>query len=303
MKKAIKIIFIYIFEKTGIDWIFKLKNIRSKDIYTKKINKSEQIRLLLHYQSLKRQENENLPDFNNIIFRNFSQNGEDGILLYIFALIGFESRRSIEIGCGDGIESNTANLIIHHGFEGLLIDGDEQNIRYGKAFYRYCRDTSVYPPKLIKAWVNAENVNELFRENEVEGEIDVLSIDVDGMDYWIWDAIDCVSPRVIVAECNNLWAADESKTIPYNAAFVSDAPEYYAGASLAALTKLAKKKDYRLIGANRYGFNAFFLRNDIDKESKYLPEKTPAQCLDNPYSRYARRVKKEKIINRPWIEI
>ncbi len=303
MKHLLKTLLIYIFEKTGIDYIYKLKQVRSKDIYTKKINKAEQVQLVIDYQELRRRANPVFLDFKEIEFRNFSQNGEDGILLYIFASIGFKNRKSIELGCGDGVESNTANLIIHHGFEGLLIDGDELNIRYGKTFYKYCKDTYVHPPKLVKAWVNVENINSLIKDNGFEGEIDLFSIDIDGMDYWVWEAVEVISPRVIIAECNNLWRADESKTIPYQADFVSDAPEYYAGASLAALNKLAKARNYRLIGANRYGFNVFFLRNDIDRERHYFPEVSPEICLDNPYSHHARTIKKTQILDRNWIDI
>ena len=131
----------------------------------------------------------------------------------------------------------------------------------------------------------------------------MLSIDIDGMDYWVWKAIEAISPRVVVAECNNLWEPEAAVTIPYDPNFVSDAPEYYAGASLAALNKLAREKGYRLIGANRYGFNAFFLRNDIDEAQKYFPEVTPAECQTHPYCVYARTVKKEKIAHRKWTNI
>jgi len=303
MKKLFKLFLILIFEKTGIDGVRFFKKIRSKGDLRGSIDRAAQINLLNIYQHQVADHQVYDPNFKNISFRNFSQNGEDGIILYIFASIGFTNRKVIEIGCGNGVECNSANLLIHHDFEGLLIDGDTLNIRYGKAFYRRHRDVRTWQPRLVRALVTAENVNSLIQQNDFQGAIDLLSIDIDGMDYWVWKAIEVVSPRVIVAECNNLWESEVAVTIPYDPNFVSDAPEYYAGASLAALNKLAQEKGYRLIGANRYGFNAFFLRNDIDEAQQHFPEMIPAECQTHPYCAYARTVKKEKITQRKWTEV
>ena len=88
------------------------------------LDRITQLRLMLEYQRMARQ-GEPLPTFADTQFRSFSQNGEDGILLYIFSLIGMTNRRALEICCGDGIECNATNLIVNHGFDGLLIDGNE----------------------------------------------------------------------------------------------------------------------------------------------------------------------------------
>jgi len=303
MKKLFKLILVFIFEKTGIDGIRFFKKIRSTGDFIGTISRVEQVKLLEIYRRQSADNQGEKLNFENISFRNFSQNGEDGIILYIFAAIGFTNRKVIEIGCGNGVECNSANLLIHHDFEGLLIDADPMNIRYGKAYYRRHRDVRTWQPQLVDSLVTAENINNLIKQNDFQGAIDLLSIDIDGMDYWVWKAIETVSPRVVVAECNNLWEPEAVVTIPYDPNFVSDAPEYYAGASLAALNKLAREKGYRLIGANRYGFNAFFLRNDIDRAQKYFPEVTPAACQTHPYCVYARTVKKEKIAQREWTNI
>lgn len=303
MKKLFKLFLIFIFEKTGIDWMYALKKMRTSGDFLGRIHRAEQIQLMQTYRQLSIDNQGNAPNFSNISFRNHAQNGEDGILLYIFSVIGFGNRKCVEIGCGNGIECNTANLLIYHGFEGLLIDGDTLNIRYGKAFYGRNKDTRTWQPRLVCALVNAENVNDLIGQHGFEGEIDLLSIDIDGMDYWVWKAIDSVSPRVLVLECNNLWESDIAKTIPYDPNFVSDAPEYYAGASLAAMNTLARDKGYRLIGANKYGFNAFFLRNDIDARQQFFPEVSPIDCQQHSYCKYAQTIKKEKIINRDWTDI
>lgn len=242
--------------------------------------------------------------FREIEFRAYSQNSEDGILLYIFGLIGFESRRCVEICAGDGIECNTANLIINHGWNGLLFDGDPLRIKRGRAFYRSCRDTFAWPPKLVQAWVTAENVNELIESHGFAGEIDLLSIDVDGMDYWIWRAIDVVRPRVVVIECCLHWGPERSVTVPYDPRFRAQYGPYgadYAGASVAAMVKLARAKGYRLIGCEKYGVNAFFLRSDLAQE--LLPEVSPAECLLHPYAQFAMQYRHPKVAAKEWVEV
>ncbi|MFI5458329.1 MAG: hypothetical protein ACHRXM_23105, partial [Isosphaerales bacterium] len=92
------------------------------------------------------------PGFQDVEFRAFSQNGEDGILLYIFSLIGMGGRRCVEICAGDGIECNTANLIVNHGWTGLMFDGNAQLIERGRAFYSRHGDTRSLPPRLVNAW-------------------------------------------------------------------------------------------------------------------------------------------------------
>lgn len=214
-------------------------------------------------------------------FRSFSQNGEDGILLYLFSVIGTTNRRCVEICAGDGIESNTANLIINHGWTGLLVDGNQANIERGRQVYAELRDTFTRPPEFVHAWVTRENVNDLVGSHGFTGEIDLLSLDIDGNDYWIWQALDSIRPRVVVLEYNGVWRADRSVTIPYDPAFQLDFSRqpYYCGASLAAFVKLGREKGYRLVGSTRAAFNAFFVRNDLGTD--LLPEVAAATCL--PY--------------------
>ncbi len=242
--------------------------------------------------------------FREVEFRAYSQNSEDGILLYILGVIGFESRRSVEICAGDGIECNTANLIVNHGFEGLLFDGDSLRIKRGRAFYRNCRDTFSWPPKFVNAWVTAENVNALIQSEGFTGDIDVLSIDVDGMDYWIWRAIDVVRPRVVVVECCLHWGPERSVTVPYDPHFQAQYGPYgadYAGASMAAMVKLGRVKGYRLIGCEKYGFNAFFLRDDLAQE--IFPEINPAECFSHPLAEFGMQCRHPKVAAKEWVEV
>jgi hypothetical protein len=211
-------------------------------------------------------------------FRCFSQNDEDGVLLHIFSLIGTTNKKAVEICAGDCVECNTANLIINHGWMGLLFDGDEQNIARGERFYSRCRDTFFYPPYLVQAWITAENVNDLVANRGFSGDIDLLSLDLDGMDYWVWKALTCVRPRVVLLEFNARWGPHRSVTLPYQADFRPnwDRHPWCQGASLAAFVKLGRERGYRLVGTHRRGVNAVFLRSDIGVE--HFPEVTPVAC-------------------------
>ena len=156
-----------------------------------------------------------LPRFADVEFRAFSQNGEDGILLYLFSLIGTTSRTCVEICAGDGIQCNAANLILNHGWTALLVDGDAGKVKRGQDFYAAHPDTFSFPPQFVHAWIDRETVDALIAGQGFAGEIDLLSIDLDGVDYWIWDAIESVRPRVVVAETQCIWGASRSVTVPY----------------------------------------------------------------------------------------
>ncbi|HLP17309.1 MAG TPA: hypothetical protein VK470_13690 [Bacteroidota bacterium] len=243
--------------------------------------------------------------FDEVEFRNFSQNGEDGLLLYIFSLIKPTNKKVVEICAGDGIECNAANLIVHHGWNGLLFDGDKKNIERGNRFYARCRDTFSFPPKVVQAWITKDNVNALISDNGFKGEIDLLSLDLDGNDYWILDAINVVSPRVIILEYLDAMGPTEAVTIPYKADFVCDTSnqlgmEYY-GASLPAYAKLLKKRGYRLIGGLSMGLNAVFMRNDVG--IGVFEEADMAQMFRHERILQRMRTLREKLLERDWINV
>jgi hypothetical protein len=221
-----------------------------------------------------------LPELADTEFRCFSQNGEDGILLYIFAILGTTNKRVVEIAAGDGIECNSANLIINHGWYGLLFDADADNISRGKDFYSKCQDTFLAPPTLVTSWITVENVDGLIASHGFGGDIDLLSLDIDGMDYWVWKAIQCISPRVIILEFNPVWGPHRAVSVPYQPDFRIDYDRrpYYTGASLAAFAKLARERGYRLVGTQRLGFNALFVRSGVGED--LLPGISPAQCFE-----------------------
>lgn len=266
-------------------------------------SKVGQMRLMLEWNRML-QHRETLPSLNQAEFRAFSQNGEDGILLYIFSLIGVHSSTCVEICAGDGIQCNSANLILNHGWTGLLVDGNQDNVSKGVQFYSSHPDTFSFPPKFVHAWVDREGVNGLIQEHGYSGDIDLLSLDLDGVDYWIWDAIEIISPRVVVAETQCIWGADRSVTVPYRRDFSSPLVNgfgVYSGASLPAFVRLAKRKGYRLVGTQALGFNAFFIRDDLATE--VFPEVTVQSCLDRPFVRSAMRDLLPLVKDKEWIEV
>jgi hypothetical protein len=260
------------------------------------VDKGVQILLYLKYRELLHQRAP-LPPLDDVEFRSFSQNGEDGILLYLFSILGTTNKRCVEICAGDGLECNTANLIVNHGWSGLLFDGSAANVQQGREFYARCRDTLHFPPRMVHAWIDADNVNALVREHGFEGEIDLFSLDMDGIDYWVWQALDAVQPRVVVLEYNSAWGPDHAVTVPLRRDFVIDfnRQPLYHGASLAAFAKLGWQKGYRLVGCQRYGFNAFFVRKGIGDD--LLPEVSVASCMRLPQAR------PDSWGDRVWVEV
>ena len=255
----------------------KIKDLELKAKYSSEC-KIAQINLINSYQYLKKINK--LPDIKNVGFRNFSQFDEDGILLYIFSIIGAQNKTFIDIGSSDGINSNCANFAINHGWHGLFIDGNDKTINFGKKFYQQHPDTNLYPPKFICSFVQKENINQIIKKANFNREIDLLSIDIDGNDYWIWKALDCVSPMVVIIE-TNIEFGTQSIVVPYdkNHIYPGKHPQYI-GASVKAMIKLAHKKGYRLVATNLYGFNTIYIKKGIGE--KYLPEITYKDVLKHP---------------------
>jgi len=246
-----------------------------------------------------------LPKMIDTGFKVYSQFDEDGILLYIFSLIGFTNRRVIELCAGSGEECNTANLIINHACHGILFDGNEKNVASAKKFFANNKATWLFPPICKYAWITKDNVNHLIKEEDFSGEIDFLSLDIDGNDYWIWEAINIVSPRVFVCEAHNICPDDMAITIPYKEDFVYLAKdnfhEEFRSASPLAMINLSKKKGYRLIGAHKYGFNLFFMRDDTGME--FFPEVSIDDVTNTEYTKEAKRTRWPAVKNAPWVNV
>jgi len=242
---------------------------------------------------------------NDFGFRCFSQFEEDGLLLFVFAAIGFRSKKVVEISAGDGTECMATNLIINHGFEGLLFDADRRNVSRGQRFFSSCVDTALFPPRFCQSWITADNVNRLLEENAFVGDIDLLSLDIDGNDYWIWKAIEAIQPRVCIFEINPVVPSNLSLTIPYDPEFryCEDPPagDEFWGASLRAMKRLCDNKGYRLVGVHRFGFNVIFMRNDVGVG--VFPEANIEKIQDNAWVKYKQVHKWPLVKDYPWITV
>jgi hypothetical protein len=238
-------------------------------------------------------------------FRVYSQFEEDGIILYVLTMIGFKTRKIVEMCCGSSHECMATNLILNHGFDGYLFDGNSDNIRRAKEFFGSKQDCLLYPPVLREAWITVENVNDLLRQSGCAGEVDLFSLDMDGNDYWIWQAIDAINPRLLVVETHNLIPGDRSLTIEYQPDFHCwDKPEWeqdFRSVSLLAMLKLCKKRGYRMIGAHRHGFNVFFLRED--EGTRFFPEVSIQEVHDNHWTRMAQANRWPIVKDMPWKEV
>lgn len=189
-------------------------------------------------------------------FRLRSQNEEDGIILALLEAAGVCDRRFVEIGCGR-TGGNAALLAYECGWSGLMVDSNAPAIETVKR--RFHHNPGVVA---VAAEVSAANVNDLLATHGFTGDVDLFSLDIDSYDYWVLEALEACSPRVLVLEYNAAFGPDRALTVPRGQSLLG-APRWYRGASLAALERLARRKGYRLVACENSGVNAFFLRNDV----------------------------------------
>jgi hypothetical protein len=192
-------------------------------------------------------------------YKVFSQNGEDGIVAEIFRRIGTTNRHFVEFGASDGFENNTV-LLLRQGWGGFWIDGDPKAVARAKGHFR--PEIEGGRLTVARAFITAENIEDLFRQGRVPEEFDLLSIDIDRNDFYVWKKITHYRPRVVVVEYNALYPPTMSWVIPYDPEAMWDGSTR-SGASLKALVDLGKEKGYSLVGCNLTGVNAFFIRDDL----------------------------------------
>ena len=263
--------------------------------------------LALQFREMKR--SDSLPEtINDAGFQVFSASDEDGILLYLFSIFGTATRTFVDIGAA-GIEgSNTANLVVNHGWHGLHIDGSRSALAFAEQFYRSRTRSRPFPPATHTGFVDSENVNQLLEDYGYRGEIDLLSIDIDSTDYWVWQAINVVSPRVVIMEFQAA-LGEQSLTIPNTKTFDRSAhainsPPFevvYCGVSLAALVHLAHEKGYDFVGCDSLRVNAFFVRSDVNDGA--LAEADVKECMQHPRVRYLVEKYAEDLATYPWEQV
>jgi hypothetical protein len=206
----------------------------------------------------------------DVEFKIFSQNREDGIIQYLISHVPISNKIFIEFGVGDYRESNTRFLLLHNNWKGLVIDSEKKFVSRIRSYDFYWRNDLT----AIQAFITKNSINDLFKDHGFTGDIGLLSIDIDGNDYWVWDAITIIQPRIVICEYNNVFGKDLAITIPYNAEFNRTKAHYsnlYFGTSLRTLCLLAEKKGYIFAGSDSSGTNAFFIRNDV---AQNIPQRT-----------------------------
>jgi hypothetical protein len=231
-------------------------------------------------------------------FKVFSQFGDDGIIQYLIRALDVHPGRRIfvEFGVDDYSESNTRFLLLNDNWRGLIMDGGEENIRSVRQSDLHWR----HELTAVSAFIDRDNINALIRDNGFDGEIGLLSIDIDGNDYWVWEAINVVDPLVVVVEYNSIFGARQAITIPYDPAFRRSRAHFsnlYWGCSLKALCLLADAKGYVFVGCNGAGNNAYFVRRNkaqgfprlsVDEgfvESRFRESRDPGGRLSYLYGR------------------
>jgi hypothetical protein len=258
-------------------------------LYPEKINILEE-RLnslfLTQYREIAHPKLDQKTIFKNSEFKIYSKHGCDGILAYIYSKITPTNRKFVEIGVEDGRECNTANLSLNLGWQGLLVEANTEWAKSAELFYKEKLQDQSSNIKVACSFVTVENINQLLRDNNIVGEVDLLSIDIDGNDYWVWKAIDVINPRVLVLEYNSAFG-HRSVAIKYYQEHRFRPHEgsnpLYFGASLEALTKLSKDKGYILVACDTHGHDAFFVRKDVAKE-KFVELDAKNAFYPNPHN-------------------
>ena len=205
-----------------------------------------------------------ISDLRAVEFSVFSQWGEDGIIEWLVAQLQLPNHRFIEFGVESFVEANCRFLLQNRNWKGLVMDGSELNIQRLRASkLHWMHDLTAK-----SAFITAENINALIEEVGFAGPLGLLSIDIDGNDYWVWKAISVVDPAIVICEYNAILGDTRSIVVPYAPDFRRLEAHHsglYYGASIMALRELAAEKGYTCLGSNANGINAFFVRNDLAK--------------------------------------
>lgn len=215
-------------------------------------------------------------------FKVFSQWDEDGIIQYLVSHLPIQNKTFIEFGVEDYEESNTRFLLLNDHWQGMVLDACESDIHFIQTDRIYWE----FDLQAKCAWITRENIDSLLLGAGFSEDVGLLSIDIDGNEYWIWEAIQSIRPRIVIVEYNSLFGL-HPVSVPYKENFHKLSAHYsglYYGCSLAALYHLAKKKGYVLVGSNIWGHNAFFIRSDVASEFRGLePEEvyTPSKYRDS----------------------
>jgi hypothetical protein len=230
-------------------------------------------------------------------FRVFSQWNEDGIIQFLIKAVPIAQQKFVEFGVQTYRESNTRFLLRNNNWSGLVLDANPRYIDAIKADPNYWQ----HDLTAATAFITRENINELLSRHGMSGELGLLSIDIDGNDYWIWEAIEIVQPAIVIVEYNAHFGQKRAVTVPYDPAFDRRRAHFsciYYGASLAAVYGLGLKKGYGLIGCNSGGNNAFFVRDELLRATS-LRALSPSEAFMAGKFREARNAERQLALMSP----
>ena len=223
--------------------------------------------------SLKNKNLKKIKDLSAVEFQVYSQWGEDGIIDWLVSKFPKIPKNFLEIGTQDYKESNTRFLLINRNWDGFLIEADKtavKDIKSQRVFWKHRL-------KVKNEFITKNNINEIIKKFNVPKKLGLLSLDIDGVDYWVLNELSVLDPSIIICEYNSLFGKKKSVTVPYKNNYSRSEEHYsnlYYGASIKAFINLMKTKNYFLIGTNSAGNNAFFIkRNHWNKANKLIIEK------------------------------
>lgn len=223
--------------------------------------------------------------FANNEFSIFSQWGEDGIIQRLVESIDVAHRTFIEFGVEDFGESNCRFLMMNNNWRGFVVDGSAPSIAELKRADWYWK----FEIEAQCAMITRDNINDILIRSGFDHDLGVLSIDVDGIDFWLLEAINTFQPRILIVEYNSLFGGQRAISVPYDDGFArrkAHFSELYFGASLRAFEVLAGRKGYSLVGTTSVGLNAFFVRNDLLSDD--LQPKTSGELFRHSAFRQSR---------------
>jgi hypothetical protein len=206
------------------------------------------------------------PKLSDYEFKVFSQWGEDGIIQHLIHNIQIKNKTFIEFGVEDFFESNCRFLLQKDYWSGFVIDGSSRNISRLKKSYFYWKHSL----NAICSFITQENIDELLSNSGFERDIGILSVDIDGVDYFVLQKLSSWRPSILIVEYNALLGMNRAVSVPYSSTFVRSKMHYsnlYYGASLPAFVYLAKNMDMALVGVNSAHSNAFFVRRELLNEN------------------------------------
>jgi hypothetical protein len=208
-------------------------------------------------------------------FKGFSQNDEDGIIGEIFNRIGTVDKTFVEFGTGNGLENNTL-FLLKQDWCGLWLEGSTKD--HQQQTNTFIKEITNSQLRCVNSFLTTDNINSVIESAGFRGEIDLLSIDVDGNDYHLWKSISVVQPRVVVIEYNAYIPPPIRWITLYKQDYVWDGKSTYFSASLSSMNELADSLGYSLVSCNITGLNAFFVRNDL-LQNKFCDNRTPAELF------------------------